>query len=271
MHLQKWIEHSYADYYTMFINAWIPFNAWYQDTYYDDLCRTDKQMIEKVKTQDNKYKNKLKNLLEGRGADSAVFRFHLAQLYKELNDHTIPNMANRLSFDTIWTEDTNLDSYTFNHASYSYKISKITGAARGSKQYRIEIINRRTGVTKNMIELFKKDMNELESDADFISLSNETVKQKVRECLSGVLRHKPAGIVKNATRVGRKPNHSIVIDAEIPFYLSDDIDLDAKAIIQLIYQLRCIIFHGDLEPSIANMPIYEHLYHIQKILIKELL
>ena len=42
MHLKKWIEHSDADYYTMFINSWIPFNVWYQETYYDEqTCKTD--------------------------------------------------------------------------------------------------------------------------------------------------------------------------------------------------------------------------------------
>ena len=55
MHLQKWIEHSYADYYTMFINSWIPFNAWYHETYYDEqTCKTDKLMVEQVKNNDNK-------------------------------------------------------------------------------------------------------------------------------------------------------------------------------------------------------------------------
>lgn len=110
----------------------------------------------------------------------------------------------------------------------------------------------------------------MEANAGFVALSTDTKKAKVRECLSHILRHKPANFVKPATATGRKPAHSIVIDESTPLYLSDDINLDAQAIIQLIYQLRCIIFHGELEPTLANMPIYEHLYHVQKILIKEL-
>lgn len=271
MHLQKWIEHSNADYYTMFINSWIPFNAWYQETYYDELtCRTDKQMVEQVKNNDNKYKNKLKNLLEGRGEEVSEFRFHLSQLYSQLESHTIPNGRNRLSFQTIWAVDSNLDRYTFDSGSYSYKIQKIPGAVRGAKQYRIEVINKNSGATTDIVELFKKEMAELEANANFVGLSTATKKAKVRECLLHILKHQPANFVKGATASGRKPAHSIVIDERIPLYLSDDINLDAQAIIQLIYQLRCIIFHGDLEPTLANMPIYEHLYHIQKILIKEL-
>ena len=157
MHLQKWIEHSYADYYTMFINSWIPFNAWYQETYYDEqTCKTDKLMVEQVKNNDNKYKNKLKNLLEGRGIgeEIAEFRFHLSQLYSQLESHTIPNGTNRLSFHTIWAVDSNLDSYTLCNGTYSYKIQKIAGAARGAKQYKIEVINRNSSVTTDVIELF---------------------------------------------------------------------------------------------------------------------
>lgn len=273
MHLHKWIEHSNADYYTMFINSWIPFNAWYHETYYDEhACRSDKEMVEQVKNNDNKYKNKLKNLLEGRGIREEVneFRFHLSQLYSQLESHTIPDSRNRLSFHTIWAIDSNLDRYTLDSGTYSYKIQKIAGAVRGAKQYKIEVINKNNGATTDIIELFKKDFKELEADANYVGLSTDTKKTKVKECLSNVLKHKPANFVKAATTTGRKPSHSIIIDEQIPLFLSDDINLDAQAIIQLIYQLRCIIFHGELEPTLVNMPIYEHLYHIQKILIKEL-
>ena len=272
MYLKSWIDHSNADYYTMFINAWIPFNAWYQETYYDKSdCNTDKKMIEQVKSNDNKYKNKLKNLLAGRGEEVAEFRFHLSQLYEQLESHTIPDGRNRLSFHTIWAVDSNLDNYAFDHGTYSYKFSRIKDAKKGAKQYRIEVINKNTGASVEIIELFKKELTELDNESEFVNLRTSTMKSKVRECLSHVLRHQPANFVIKPTRLGKQPSHSLLINEKMPLYLSDDIDLDAKAIIQLIYQLRCIIFHGDLEPSQANMKIYEHLYHVQKILIKELI
>ena len=208
-----------------------------------DTSQLVNQLVEQVKNNDNKYKNKLKNLLECRGNEKEIseFRFHLSQLYIQLESHTIPNGINRLSFNTIWAVDSNLDSYTFDSGTYSYKIQKIVGAARGAKQYKIEVINKNGGATTDIIELFKKDLNELDANADFVGLSTETKKSKVRECLSHVLRHMPANFVKSATATGRKPAHSIVIDERIPLYLSDDINLDAQAIIQLFVCLTSLL------------------------------
>ena len=94
-----------------------------------------------------------------------------------------------------------------------------------------------------MIEMFKKNMDELTDHPDFLTL-NETDKEKVRECLTTVLKHKPAGIVKQPKANSGKPSHAIVIDTHIPLYLTDDTDLVARSVIQLLYQLRCIMFHG---------------------------
>ena len=49
MSLSNWIKWSKADYYVLFVKAWIPFNAWYHKTYYDETsCKTDKDMIIKA-------------------------------------------------------------------------------------------------------------------------------------------------------------------------------------------------------------------------------
>ena len=269
MSLSNWIKWSKADYYVLFVKAWIPFNAWYHKTYYDETsCKTDKDMIIKVKTRDNPYKQKLKNLLTATGDEADVFRFHLAHLYHELELHTVPNANERLSFNTIWADENNLDAAVVEYGQKKYVFSKITSPP-GGKKFKIEIQKKADGTTKAMIELFKKSMVELTAHPDYHPL-NITDKEKVRECLTNVLRHKPAGIVKQPSANGRKPSHAIVIDTQIPLYLTDDKDLVARAVIQLLYQLRCIMFHGSLDPAVANQGIYKYAYHIQEILMKEI-
>lgn len=270
MSLSNWIKWSKADYYVLFVKAWIPFNAWYHKTYYDEIsCKYDKNMIIKVKTMDNPYKQKLKNLLTATGEEADMFRFHLAHLYHELELHTVPNANERLSFNTIWADENNLDAAVVEYGQKKYVFSRIASPPPGGKKFKIEIQKKVDGTTKAMIELFKKDMVELTTHPDYQPL-NETDKEKVRECLTNVLRHKPAGIVKQPKANGGKPSHAIVIDSQIPLYLTDDTDLVARAVIQLLYQLRCIMFHGSLDPAVANQGIYKHAYHIQEILLKEI-
>ena len=31
--IKQWLEKSEVDYFTQFVKAWIPFNAWYRNTY----------------------------------------------------------------------------------------------------------------------------------------------------------------------------------------------------------------------------------------------
>lgn len=38
IHLRNWVDWSNPDYYTMFVKAWIPFNAWFMDSFYDGIA-----------------------------------------------------------------------------------------------------------------------------------------------------------------------------------------------------------------------------------------
>ncbi len=38
----------------------------------------------------------------------------------------------------------------------------------------------------------------------------------------------------------------------------------------MLYELRCKLFHGELDPTEANQDIYKYAYNIQNLLIKEL-
>lgn len=56
-HAEKWKALADIDYFTQFIKAWIPFNAWYM-TYYPNLT-TDRQAINEIKSTSNKFRDRL--------------------------------------------------------------------------------------------------------------------------------------------------------------------------------------------------------------------
>ena len=53
-------------------------------------------------------------------------------------------------------------------------------------------------------------------------------------------------------------------------FLIDDIDKLVKGIIEILYRLRNILFHGELIPSQDNKQVYEPAYNILKTLIQSL-
>jgi hypothetical protein len=86
---------------------------------------------------------------------------------------------------------------------------------------------------------------------------------------------KPEIIIVNPMRNGSgafiPPPNSIIIDERRHLYFVNNYELVSKVIIEIMYDLRCKLFHGELDPITANLGIYENAYNLQKILIKELI
>ena len=39
---------------------------------------------------------------------------------------------------------------------------------------------------------------------------------------------------------------------------------------EILYELRCKLFHGEIEPSDTNSGVFEQAFYIQRVLIKAL-
>jgi hypothetical protein len=52
--------------------------------------------------------------------------------------------------------------------------------------------------------------------------------------------------------------------------VENDIEAVYKGAIELIYQIRCLLFHGELEPTDENHEIVKHAYLIINALMKDL-
>ena len=275
-HINNWIDKADPDYYTMFIKAWIPYNAWYMNNFYDeDNNRTsDKTIINYIKNNSNKYRDKIISILNNTTEVSQSFFKYLSKLHYELELHPIPNFENRLSFQTTSIEDNISRSSSNVISAYTYTANFDHALPKTAKRWICEVIETTTARTIHRIELFKWSISELEEDSIFRSISDRTIASNIKTTFNEINPKKPTNIVvtPNVTSSGsaRKPNNSITIDADKNLYFIDDKSIVSKVIVQLIYELRCKLFHGELDPTSANQGIYEHAYHIQRILIKEL-
>lgn len=50
------------DYFSAFIKAWIAFNSWYRSEYTE---RSDREIIERIKMQNNRFKGHIETFLDG--------------------------------------------------------------------------------------------------------------------------------------------------------------------------------------------------------------
>ena len=273
--LQNWLDRSQPDYCLMYIHAWIPFNAWFRDTFYDANARNgDRELIDRLKAQPNKIKNRIIALLQGQGDDALIFKSLLSRLDTKLNAHAIHQNGRRVGLNTTCIADNTNRSMSISYSCYDYKCEYNIGAPRGTYRVRCEVISRRTGLTKYLVEIFDWSLEDLRSNTDFQRME-EKHRLKLEECFMLINPKKPEEIIKrvvpNSDGIYTQPRNSITIDAGKGLFVVNDTDKVSKVIIQLLYNLRCAIFHGEVDPTATNMGVYEPAFHILNILNKELI
>ena len=272
IHLKNWVDRSSPDYYTMFVMSWIPFNAWFMDSFYDDsINRTrDRQIIDYIKENPNKFRDKIVNLLARNGADADLFCSQLDGLDRELEAHTLKNREERVSFSNMRLSNNSLSVKNVEYGAYKYKCEKITGSPQ---LWKCQIMKRSDSSTICQFSLPKWDLASFHANPDFIALKSETQKNHLEECFLCIDPRPIAKVVLPISSRGGKevpPQKSLLISPHRKRYFVDDKILISKTLIEILYSLRCMIFHGSLDPTGSNQEVYEHAFYIMNILIKEL-
>lgn len=272
--IEKWIKMSDPDYYTMFIKAWIPYNAWYMHNFCDEDAgrTTDRSIIEYIKNESNLFKNKISALLQGNGDESIEFKHLLSRLHYGLENHPIPDFENRISFSSICLHKNTKNQETINEKTFSIKGTADLTKPKKDLRVTMEIIDNKKMTTISLIRLHSCSLKELHENLDYIKIDGQ-YKSTIEKCLNEINPEKKESIVIQAVRKGSKylqPTNSICINNEKNLYFTDNIDEISRAIIQILYELRCKLFHGEIEPSETNLGVYEQAFYIQRTLIKAL-
>lgn len=276
--ISKWIDKSEPDFYTLFIKAWIPYNSWYMCNFYDEDASpkrtSDKDIISYIKTNSNVYKDKIVTLLRNNDEESEMFKSLISGLHYQLENVAIPNANEKIAFSSICISD-NANSngpQTINETDFSITGKKDISLPKTSPRWIFEVIDNRSTNTISRISLFKCSLAELRSNNDFNSLQNK-YKSTVEKCLNEINPYKKISVVVPPVNKRGKysaPPNSICINAKTNLYFIENLDDVSKSIIQILYELRCKLFHGEIEPSETNAGVYEQAFYIQRTLIKAL-
>ncbi len=269
IHLQNWYKwaENKDDYYFLFIKAWIPFNVWYHDKYYDSsTCSTDEKQIAKVKSEPNKVRDRIEGLLDSPSETGKMFRKYLTELHYELSDHPQSDRRGQINLNNMWAAFNTITTSQHVFGQHRYSVMEIARTG-GGKEYKLDIVKKRSGNTDTTFNIPKRSIKALEEHPVYQAL-NETKKSHLKKCIEDILERKPSNVVLGDGEC-RKPVNSIEIGIEKKLYLKNDKIKIAQVVIQLLYQLRCLIFHGELEPTDSNMNIYKYAYHIQSLLNEE--
>lgn len=246
------------DYYAAFIKAWIAFNSWYREVYGTNL--NDGAVIEKIKTEYNTFKTTLTNLLEALDQEGITFRENVGKLHIALESSTIMTQERTkervpISFSSIAVVNSN------NKVSGVRVWYDIITIERQKAMIKTQIKKSKTGDLIFEFAQEKYDVDELTMNPQFVVLRQDTQ----RKCVESYSSVSPY-LIESVLTTGALPS----IDCSGVKLVKDTTKV-SRAIVDILYLLRCSLMHGDVAPNQVNMQAYKNAYDILSTVLKKLL
>lgn len=254
---EKWKSLASIDYFTQFVKAWIPLNAWYKN-YYPQL-KTDREAINEIKAHPNNFRNRLVSLLNNQGNDGVAFKSRITELHLELERKFIFNKGERITFEKIVIESNPKKHNSFHRQTLTYKVERNI-AGKGQKEVQIDIVCKNGNIKFSYTQINGFDINNLISHQAFIKLS-ESQQSNLKACYEEINPSKPINLLSH--------NLSDCISMENIHFVNDP-DKLCKGIIEILYKLRNVLFHGEIIPDSDTNKVYEPAYQVLYTLIQAL-
>jgi len=268
--INRWIEQSDIDYIGHYIKAWIPFNAWYNNTYQSLV--TDREKINEIKNNPNTARNAINTLMEGDSATSLEFKSHLATLIFHTNELNIQGRDGIINFDNIIKVKNTVNQKNEDFGVNKYFIRRTDGTYVGQvTQLQINVNKKLNNSSVFNYAHTEYDLEHLQNFPTYQALSPQ-VKTQIRIYFQELKPFSTESIIEFNT--SDKPKNYYKCDN---FNLKRDLTstscyahLIVKALIEILYQLRNVVFHGELVPNRDAQKVYAPAFHILKTILEKL-
>jgi hypothetical protein len=259
--IDHWMKQSEPDYYLFFLKAWIPFNAWY----IAELPHLEKKDTLIIKELQENPKSKPRNIIENyltstNSKEANRFKEHLAGLHNCLESKPVIHNGFRLSFTSLSLMENPIKvKKDIDIKGNIYKAEIKSGFIQA-------LIVDKGNRTLLDFKQSKYKIDDLEIYDDFIRLKTKLIKNKILDCYKEINPSKTISLLSQSKTKG----DFIVIDPDNKLNFINDPVIISKGCLKILYALRCMLFHGEIEPTNSNKPIYEHAYYLLRLIIKEL-
>lgn len=249
-HINKWKERANIDFFTEFVKAWIPFNAWMSINYVN--LETDRAIINEIK-KDSLIKTKIKYFLKNDEQECMDFKNYLSRFHRILEELELKNNRNCVNFTNVVIERNKEEKYEFSIRGLQYKALY----DKSQKKFVAVIIN------KNNIEIFQF----IQDEYDYNRFCHFIKEKELSDAQKG-------SMMAAYKKINPFIPYNLITTDEISYInignykFCNDVDLISMAIIENLYSLRCILFHGDIEPKEDTNELFASAYFILKYILK---
>jgi len=228
------------------MKAWIAFNAWYESG--EISGRTDKAKIDEISTHNNRFRDRMNNLLESEDTEGKAYKENVANLHAALVKATITSQEyfgykQTISFSEVAVKNVK-DKEILKIYNYQYLCKK-------EHEKLITIVTD----LKTNTEVFHREQSEynvadIKSQTDFNVLSDKK-KSNCIKCYEALRPYNTESVIDSKSK--RKMGM---------YGFVDDPDRISNAIIRILYMLRCCLAHGDIMPDEASNNVYHYAYEV---------
>lgn len=250
------------DYYSAFMKAWIAFNAWYN--YSGEIAgKNDKEHIDSIAQTSNRFREYIVNLLRAEDSEGASYRDNVANLHETLQNAALMTQEyigtrQAISFSSVASKNLNA-AERFDYYKNHYECTRIRGKIITS------VKEKSTGVEIFHFEQDEYDEEALQQQSVYVSLT-PTQRESCLRCYGKMTPYVIESVLSKPEDVG-SPDRSKKIGAYS--FVKDDVKI-SRAIVVVLYMLRCCLAHGDFSPDEASNNVYKYAYEVLCIPLKKL-
>ena len=237
-----------VDYFSAFMKAWIAFNAWYNFSG-EVTGKSDKDCIEYIAGQTNRFKTYMMNLINAEDADGSAYRENIAKLHGSLLNAAITTqeyigVRQSVSFAEVAVKNTNTLKRK-DYYQHHYECSRAQGKTK------TVVTVKATGASVFGFEQEGYNIDVLRQQSSFIGLTQRQ-KEQCEECYRALTPYRNTSVLATGEDTKQIGAYNFVNDA----------DKISEAVIIILYMLRCCLAHGDISPDESANEVYKYAYEV---------
>lgn len=254
---EEWKRLADIDYFGMYVKAYIPFNAWMNLDY--GRLDTDRAKINEIKRTNNVFRNKIVALLQNNSQDGVAFRVHIGELHVALEQAQVFNQGKRISFTSISFKSHNSPTYdrVFNKMKYH---AYCGNPSSNSTETIVEIKNRKGE------RVYSHTFGEYEYDYEAVGRQFAELKQSWKDQLIGCYR--AVAPLSIESLLEKNMSGKSILCGDIRFVA--DPEKVSCGVVEVFYNLRNALFHGEINPNDDANKVYGAAYHLLRRVIEVL-
>ena len=265
--IQSWKALTEPSYPLMFINRWIPFNAWYMSTSGQLDDKSSFQFF--IDNPNNALYGRIKQLIQKNMSnfDCQFFQnqFNLLESALKNKDVPAPATADPIYFGMIELRPNTTkydDSRRLN--GYQYKVVRYrNGNTQGKAAKSVEVIVEDLRVSNSATVIYghhEWDIDDFSRKLSRMRQYTTPQKKLMKELFATInpVEIKDIKYLKNGKITIGKSN------------FCNDKDAICASIMHVLYALRCKAVHGEIDITPKTLQIYEYAYQMLTLITKEL-